>query len=108
MSGLAAGKAFYLLRPENDRICYVGAGKSKKGGLLEKMNGYKRKRFHRICIVLLTAMFVSLIVVMLLQDEVSEAAFLHTTACAMIMVMDIILAVVYSSGHYNTIFPQDR
>ena len=46
--------------------------------------------------------------VMLLQDEVDEAAFLHTSACAMIMVMDIILAVAYSSGHYNTVYPQDR
>ena len=75
---------------------------------MENMNGYKRKHFHRICIVLLTAMFVSLIVVMLLQDEVDEAMFLHTAACAMIMVMDIILAVVYSSGHYNTIYYQDQ
>ena len=50
-------------------------------------------------------MFVSLMIVMLLQDEVDEAAFLHTTACAMIMVMDIILAVVYSSGQYNIKYP---
>ena len=41
---------------------------SERGGLLENINGYKRKSFHRICIILLTAMFVSLIVVMLLQD----------------------------------------
>ena len=75
---------------------------------MEKTNVYKRNRFHRICIVLLILMFVSLMVVMLLQDEVDEAAFLHTTACAMIMVMDIILAVVYSSGQYNIKYPQDQ
>ena len=72
------------------------------------MNGYKRKRFHRICIILLTAMFVSLMVVMLLQDEMDEAAFLHTTACAMILVMDIILAAIYSSGYYYTTHLQDQ
>ena len=74
---------------------------------MEKTNG-KRYSFHRICIVLLIAMFVSLMVIMLLQDEADEAAYLHTAACVMIMVMDIILAVIYSSGHYNSIYPQDQ
>ena len=72
------------------------------------MNGYIGKSFHRVCIILLVAMFVSLMAVMLLRDEVDEAAFLHTAICAMIMVMDIILAVIYSSGHYHTIFPRDQ
>ena len=81
---------------------------SERGGLLEKINSHSRKRFHRICIVLLIAMFVSLMVVMLLQDEMDEAAFLHTACCAMILVMDIILAAIYSSGYYYTTHLQDR
>ncbi len=75
---------------------------------MEKTNTCSRKSFHRICIVLLTVLFAILMVVMLLQDDVDESALLHTAVCAMIMLMDIILAVCYSSGPYPTTHLQDR
>ena len=75
---------------------------------MEKANGYSRKRFHRSCIGLLTVLFATLMAVLFLQDGVDEAAFLHTAVCAMIMVMDISLAVGYSSGHYGITPLQDR
>lgn len=75
---------------------------------MEKANGHSRKRFHGICMVLLTALFAALMAVLLLRDDVDEAAFLHTAVCAMIMVMDIILAVSYSSGRYHTTQLQDQ
>ena len=74
---------------------------------MKKTNDYNRKSFHRICIVLLIALFTALMVVTLLQDDVDEAKSLHTAVCAMIMLMDIILAVSYSSGHYHTSQLQD-
>ena len=75
---------------------------------MEKTNSHKRSGFHRLCIFLLMVMFVSLMVVTLLQDEVDEAALLHTAGCAMIMVMDIILAVIYSFGYCDTVNPQNQ
>lgn len=75
---------------------------------MEKADGYSRKSFHRICMVVLTALFAALIAVLLLQDDVDEAALLHTAVCAMIMLLDIVLAVGYSSGHYNTSSLQDQ
>lgn len=75
---------------------------------MEKTNGDGRKGFHMICIILLMTLFAILMVVMLLQDNVDETALLHTAVCAMIMLMDIILAVSYSSGHYHTTQLQDR
>lgn len=75
---------------------------------MEKTNGYSRKRSHRICIALLTVLFATLMAVLFLQENVDETALLHTAVCAMIMLMDIILAVSYSSGHYHTTQLQDR
>ena len=75
---------------------------------MDKPKSFGWKSFHRLCIALLMVLFAALMVIMLLQGEVGEAAFPHTAVCAMIMVMDIILAVIYSSGHYNTIYPQDH
>lgn len=75
---------------------------------MEKTNSYSRKGFHRICMILLLVLFATLMAVMLVQDDVDEAALLHTAVCAMIMLMDIILAVSYSSGHYHTTQLQDR
>ena len=77
-------------------------------GHLEKTSGNNRKIFHGISIVLLTALFAALMIVLLLQDDADEAAFLHTAGCGMIMVMDIILAVSYSAGHYEVTDLQDR
>ena len=68
---------------------------------MEKTNGDSRKRFHRICIVLLTVLFAALIAVMLLQDNVDEAAALHTAACAMIMLMDIRAEGPYARSRYR-------
>lgn len=75
---------------------------------MEKTNGDGRKSFHRICIALLVALFAALMGVMLFQEGMDEAASLHTSVCAMIMLMDIILAVSYSSGHYPVTQYQDR
>ena len=75
---------------------------------LEKTSGDNRKIFHGISIVLLTVLFAALMIVLLLQDDADEAAFLHTAGCGMIMVMDIILAVSYSAGHYEVTDFQDR
>ena len=75
---------------------------------MDKTNDYSRKHVHRICIALLTILFATLMAVMLLQRDVDEAALLHTSVCAMIMLMDIILAISYSSGHYHTTQLQDR
>lgn len=75
---------------------------------MEKTNTYSRKSFHRICIVLLIALFAILMAVMFLQDDVDETASLHTAVCEMIMLMDVVLALTYSFGHYPTTQLQDR
>ena len=75
---------------------------------MEKKNDYNRKSFHKICIALLIALFAILMAVMILRDDVDESTLLHTAVCAMIMLMNIILAVCYSSGRYLTTQLQDR
>ena len=75
---------------------------------MEATNRYNRKRFHQICIVLMIALFIAMMIVMLLQNEVDDAAYLHTAGCGMVMVMDILLALSYSSGHYEVTEFQDR
>ena len=75
---------------------------------MEKKNDYSSKSFHKFCFVLLIALFATLMVLMILQDDVDEPALLHTAVCAMIMLMNIILAVCYSSGHYLTTQYQDQ
>jgi len=84
------------------------AKENKRGDHLEKKNDYSSKSFHKFCFVLLIAMFATLMVVMILQDDVDEPTLLHTAVCAMIMLMNIILAVCYSSGHYLTTQYQDQ
>lgn len=75
---------------------------------LEKTNDPKRKIFHRICIVILTVLFAVLVAAVLQNNDADEAALLHTAACGIIMVMDILLAVSYSAGHYAVTVVQDR
>ena len=73
-----------------------------------KKNDYSSKSFHKFCFVLLMTLFAILMVVVILQDDVDESTLLHTAVCAMIMLMNVILAVCYSSGHYLTTQLQDR
>ena len=41
---------------------------------MEKKNDYSSKSFHKFCFVLLIALFATLMVLMILQDDVDEPA----------------------------------
>ena len=75
---------------------------------MEKTDDQKRKIFHGICIAILTALFTVLVAAALQKGDADEAALLHTAGCGMIMVMNILLAVSYSAGHYTVTVVQDR
>lgn len=75
---------------------------------MEKTDDQKRKIFHGICIAILTALFTVLVAAALQKGDADEAALLHTAGCGIIMVMNILLAVCYSMGHYTVTAVQDR